>query len=134
MTYEIRAKQHGHATSPAPRLNGRAGRALGVRASEGAQFGGEVSCTNHSSIFNGHFNCVAGAYSSILGGNLNYDNGVPFTGMYGSGMTALPVPGVPSAFWVNELVVPNMPGSPAGLPFGSLYYQITGLGKQVFIA
>jgi hypothetical protein len=72
-----------------------------------------------------------------LGGSGNNDNGNPFTGIFGTGISATPIPGGAGGLWVNELVAPSMPvtlGSPpAGYPVGSLYYVIVGGLKQVFV-
>ena len=78
MTYKIRAAQQGYVTSPAPRPNGMAGRALGVRASEGAQLGGEASprwARNYTvSLGEGRGEAVIG------GGCCNFINDSSFTG------------------------------------------------------
>ncbi len=107
--------------------------------------GGQNNCvfpgTNHSSIFSGQFNKVSGSCSSVLGGSGNNDGGFPYTGMYGCNLTASLVG---CAFWVNELIVPNMPvdatgtGAYLSLPSGALYTCVLAstpsyLGRPVFI-
>ena len=74
-----------------------------------------------SFIAGGLNNVVAGAYSSILGGSGNNDNGLPYTGMFGCNLNAVTRG---CAFWANELIVPDMPDQSvaAGLPSGALYY------------
>jgi hypothetical protein len=93
---------------------------------------------NCSFISSGANNTVSGAYSSILGGSGNNDNGYPYTGIFGNGIT-VPVGGVPgpSSFWVNELVAPSMPiglpgpTQPPGYPTGSLWYYPDAFGNNV---
>ena len=98
---------------------------------------------NASAIVGGDTNTTGGNCSVILGGANNSDGGNDFTAVFGNGLTASAVPGVPSALWVDTLVAPNIPvGSPTtcapptGLPLGTLYYVIpTGTTyKQLFIA
>ena len=79
-------------------------------------------------IGGGQGNTITGSYSAIVGGKGNDEGGMGFTGMYGNGLIATVSPttmGVPSAFWVDELVVPNIPviltpGGLSSLPFGAL--------------
>lgn len=86
-------------------------------------------------------------YSAILGGCGNNDNGIPFTGMYGCGLSAtafgaaITVP-PPSAFWVDTMIGPNIPlittaAEFAALPLGALYIcntTLPSLGSQpVFV-
>ena len=119
---------------------------LGVpQTTYGVIGGGQCNCicfgTNHSSISSGHSNCVADSCSSILGGAGNIiPAGIPFTGMFANGLTATVSPAtmlVPSAFWVDELVVANIPMGGAGpsapptLPVGGLWYYPDALGNKV---
>lgn len=97
-------------------------------------------------IGGGCANCTTGAYSAILGGSGNCDNGEPLTGIYGTGIVAANIPPIPfgtGAFWVNEIVVRDIPmgilsGStpapPPGYPTGSLwYYPDANLNKVVYV-
>ncbi len=84
--------------------------------------------SNCAFIGGGNNNILTGDYSAILGGNGNNDNGIPFTGMYGNNLSAIPflASPPPSALWVDELIVPNIPVvlTPAAymnLPLGALY-------------
>ena len=91
---------------------------------------GNTVSANCAAILGGFGNTVSGAYSAILGGANNTDSGYPNIGMYGNGLAvSLPVPGVPSSFWVDSLVSPSIPviTSFAGwgaLPIGTLYTTV----------
>jgi len=106
--------------------------------------GGESNCifpgTNHASIFSGNGNTVAGSCSVVLGGLNNGDGGFPNTAVFGNTLVASVDPatmGVPSAFWTDELIVPNMPigtagpTAPAVLPTGGLWYYPDASGNCV---
>jgi hypothetical protein len=96
--------------------------------------------TCHGAIFSGDSNVVSGNCSAILGGQNNNDNGNPYTGIYGTGISAAAIPSGTGAFWANELVVPNIPTGfltlgiptpPAGYPVGSLWYFPDANGNKV---
>ena len=99
--------------------------------------------TNHASIFGGNGNQLSGNCSAILGGSGNNDNGVPNTGMYANGLTVpFAVPGAPSAFWVDQLVMSNIVVDTTGviwptLPTGTLYTTVAGPsvwgGRPIFV-
>ena len=93
----------------------------------------------HSAIVGGQNNCALGQCSVILGGSNNNDGGFPHTAVFGNGISATLVPG-PSSFWVDELVVPNIPigfltgivpTPPVGYPTGSLWYYPDVNGNNV---
>ena len=125
---------------------GRPGEVSSYGVIGGGQGNTIAAGTNHSSIFSGNGNTVAGSCSSILGGSGNSDGGFPFTGMYGNALIASVAPatlGVPSVMWVDELVVANIVFDPTGalypsLPAGALYTNVapgTGyLQSQVYVA
>ena len=115
---------------------------VGIAGGNGAQYSGigggycnviddSAAIVFHSGIFGGFCNTVSGSCSAILGGANNNDNGFPFTGMYGNGLTAASVPGAPSSFWVDTLVAPNIPAVNAvgylTLPVGALYTDAAAL-------
>ena len=81
--------------------------------------------TNHSSIFSGNGNNVSGSCSSILGGSGNNDNGNPWTGIFGNAVNGLALAAGLGGFFVNELVIQNIPVITAGTFFtmkpGELY-------------
>ncbi len=115
--------------------------------------GGQNNCiddtaaaVNHSGIFSGFGNTVSGSCSVVLGGLNNGDGGFPNTAVFGNTLVASVDPatmGVPSAFWVDELIVPNIPVDVTGfgifpfLPAGALYTNVPlGSGymaSQVFV-
>ena len=96
---------------------------------------------NASAIVGGDTNTTGGNCSVILGGYGNNDGGNDFTAVFGNGIIASAIPGVPSTFWVDTLVATNIPIAPSptvvypGLPVGALY--ITSVGgwgvQQVFV-
>ncbi len=108
--------------------------------------GGAGNCifpgTNHSSIFGGSGNFVSGSCSAILGGANNSDGGFPNTAVFGNTLVATQDPatmgfaGIPSAFWVDDLVAANIPmgapgpSAPPGPP-GMLWYYPDALGNKV---
>lgn len=73
-----------------------------------------VPGTNHASIFGGQNNQVSGNCSAILGGSGNTDGGNPFVGIFGNGVVGLPLIGGNGVFFVNELVIQNIPVITAG--------------------
>ena len=94
---------------------------------------------NASAIVGGDTNTTGGNCSVILGGANNSDGGNDFTAVFGNGLTASAVPGVPSALWVDTLVAPNIPlvtfAGYSALPTGALYITTSGgFGvQQVFV-
>ena len=101
------------------------------------------SGATHAVIGNGGSgNKVSGSCSTILGGVNNCDNGHAFTGIFGNSISAAIIPGGNGAFWVNELVVPNIPigtlvaGIPAPPPYPtwSLWYYPDVNGNKVVYA
>ncbi len=105
--------------------------AVGVRTSFHTIGGGEANyigpAIRHAGIFSGSLNIVTGNCSAILGGDNNNDGGFARTGMYGTGLVGAAIPGGLGAFFVNELVIQNIPVDPTGLvvypalPLGALY-------------
>ncbi len=104
--------------------------------------------SNCAFIGGGNNNILTGDYSAILGGANNSDGGNSFTGIFGNNLIATTSPatmGVPSAMWVDELVIQNLPvdttvggtGIYASLPIGALYTNVAigggFLARQVFI-
>ncbi len=97
--------------------------------------------TKHSGIFSGFGNTVSGSCSVVLGGLNNSDGGFPNTAVFGNTLVASVDPatmGVPSAFWVDELVAINIPdvASYLSLPAGAIYSITRGTGpgsKQLFV-
>jgi len=92
--------------------------------------------TNHSSIFGGSNNQVSGNCSAILGGINNNDGGYPYTGIFGVGVTGLPLAAGNGGFFVNELVIQNIPVITAltysSLQAGELYTDTPpGLGYKM---
>jgi len=82
--------------------------------------------TNHSSIFSGYNNCVAGSCSAILSGANNYDGGLNNVFIAGSGITGV----CANTLHVNALWANGLPFNPPGpltpaqgtifvLPYGS---------------
>lgn len=71
------------------------------------------------SIFSGDNNTVSGAHSPILGGLNNNDNGNACVGIYGTGVNGLALIGGFGGFFVNELVIQNIPVVTAGT-YGSM--------------
>ncbi len=97
--------------------------------------------TNHSGIFGGNGNTVSGSCSVVLGGLNNSDGGYPNTAVFGNTLVATQDPatmgpGLPSAFWVDNLVAANIPIGGAGPtaplgPPGMLWYYPDALGNKV---
>ena len=98
--------------------------------------------TNHASIFSGYNNQVSGSCSSILGGENNNDNGNPYTGIFGTGVNGLPLAAGNGGFFVNEMVIQNIPVITAATFFTLLPGEVytTGpvgspfMGRPLFIA
>lgn len=88
---------------------------------------GNTICNSCNFIGGGCNNLVSGAYSAILGGSNNTDSGYAYTGMFGCGLAAS---NIGCAFWVNEIVVNNIPCGPpvTFLPAGALYYCCVSVG------
>jgi hypothetical protein len=81
-------------------------------------------------------NCVTGNWSAVLGGQGNFDGGYNFIGMYGNGLVATQAPSsynVPSAFWADSVVTPNIPVVDSStyslLPDGALYTNVPTSGS-----
>ena len=78
--------------------------------------------TNHSSIFSGNGNTVAGSCSSILGGSGNSDGGFNYVGIFGQGITA----NAGNTFFVeglNACSIPHIIGGVGALP-GQIYWDV----------
>ena len=89
----------------------------------------------------GDTNLVTGNCSAILGGFNNDDGGNDYTGIFGTGITASPIPSGTGAFWVNELILNSIPAGtaggggvimpPIGYPSGSIFYFPDAFGNKV---
>jgi hypothetical protein len=71
--------------------------------------------------YNTH-NTISGAYSAILGGSGNNDNGFAYAGIFGQNVGAVAA----NMFHIESLNVNAMPGPTTGgplLPAGTLYWD-----------
>ena len=91
---------------------GRPGEVSSFGVIGGGQGNTIAAGTNHSSIFSGNGNTVAGSCSSILGGSGNSDGGFNYVGIFGQGITGV----CDNMFHVNCLWAGNLPLASGGAP------------------
>ena len=101
-----------------------AGRCNVIRSHRSAIGGGccnLITATgNCGFIGGGGYNVISGAYSGILGGSGNCDNGFNHVGIFGQNIVA----SCSGFFYTNNQVMNNMPSSAASVPPGGLYYEV----------